>query len=287
MKLITGSHEYWIALEAIGRAAGMRLRNDFRVGDFFIWSAGRIFLADWARRDIADPEYYRGRSTSGWRDGDHGTDDDRLRRKWSDRAGLYVDEHNQALRDIGDWLYSAARGRLPWLLNLDDQGRPKKLMKCSTIEQLHGEARKWHRTAAQQVEPLTHDIGADDEIDVYDLGVGYKLVRLLSPSALDRESETMKHCIGYGFYDSKLAMPHRWRYYSVRNPAGVPVATLETQYDRPSDAWVILQFQGPGNRLPEAHIHHLIAGACADMDLIWREEVADRLPPILPGRRLT
>lgn len=52
------------------------------------------------------------------------------------------------------------------------------------------------------------DDGPDDIRTVLDFGDGYKIVRLLTPKALDRESRECDHCVGKGLYDKKNS---QWR----------------------------------------------------------------------------
>ena len=261
MKLVPNSHEFWIALETFAADCGMRRRNDFRVGDLWLMSVGRIYLRDWGRRDAEDPEYYDGKSTSGWRDGDVAESDDRLRRKWADRSRIYVSDHADALYLIGDWLYGAAEEHADWLRNIDEKGRPRKLMKCGTIAQLLHEAWKWHRRREQQQQSTSSSsqLGLDDEHFVQCLRAGHTLVRLMSPRALDRESEHMRHCIGWGGYDTKVNQANDYRYFSVRDEDGKPVATIEAQHL--SSQWVVTQFFAAHNVEPSPDIRDLFEGA--------------------------
>jgi hypothetical protein len=146
------------------------------------------------------------------------------------------------LRHIADWISAALVTNAHWLSNLDADGRPKKLMKFSTIEQVTAEADKAMRAANQRLSIL--EVGTDEEIHE-ELEDGYVLVRLLSPLALDRESAAMQHCIGNGGYDYHVTSGNR-TYLSLRDPAGKPHATIEID----NQTNTVKQLQGKQNRAP-------------------------------------
>jgi hypothetical protein len=59
---------------------------------------------------------------------------------------------------------------------------------------------------------------------------GWKIVRLLTPEALDRESAHMQHCIGKGAYDHHLDSGDHV-FYSLRDPKNLPHATMEAVHE--------------------------------------------------------
>jgi hypothetical protein len=128
------------------------------------------------------------------------------------------------LTHIVDWLKADLHDGAAWLANIDDCGRPRKLLKCSSYDDLMREADKaMARRNAQQGKKL----GPEEEAFEADLGGDYTLVRLLTPGALDMESRRMHHCVGHGSYDGKLASG--WtRILSVRDGKYQPVATIES-----------------------------------------------------------
>ncbi|MCV9964149.1 PcfJ domain-containing protein [Pararhizobium sp. BT-229] len=143
---------------------------------------------------------------------------------------------------IADWLKVSVLDDAPWLAKVDDQGRPKKLLKFGTLEAIHAEAdrqmrRKQERQAAADL------LSEDDEVLHYDLGGGWRIVRMLSARALDRESELMQHCIGHGGYDDDLSKDGTLL-LSLRDPRGKPHATIEIEDGE------LVQFQGKQNRVP-------------------------------------
>ncbi len=148
---------------------------------------------------------------------------------------------DEDIHHITDWLKAAVVNDEPWLNNLDDRGRPKKLMKFSSIEDITKEANKAMLKAAQRLSNVKL-IDGDEELYA-ELQDGFYVVRLLTPAALDRESAQMQHCIGDGAYDADLAKPH-CLYLSLRDKHGKPHATLEIKHG------TLIQLQGKQNTIP-------------------------------------
>lgn len=144
---------------------------------------------------------------------------------------------------IADWLLAAVRNAEPWLEDLDDKGRPKKLMKFSSVDGIVKEADKSMRKFAQRQRNIK--LAEGDEELAAELADGWYVVRLLTPESLDRESGQMQHCIGQGGYDGRLAN-RNFAYYSLRDPAGHPHATIEVNTSEKRT----LQFQGKQNDEP-------------------------------------
>ncbi|WP_075293074.1 PcfJ domain-containing protein [Pararhizobium arenae] len=234
----------------------------------------RVFLQWWIRQDAIDPEilfdpFSDSEDPMWWQiDGvpsQGGRTEDVVQRKWQRRAALYLDFFGVHVWHVIDWLIVARRRDERWLYNLDESGRPRKLVKCQTIFELVREADKGlrHRKSAAAA-PL----GSEDEGFVCDLGVGHTLVHLLTPKALQREGSRMHHCIGFGSYDSRLA-DNDYCLLSVRDPDGRPLATLELDGD------VVRQFRGPCNTDPAAHVVHLLAGVADERSWKGLLEAAD------------
>lgn len=156
-------------------------------------------------------------------------------------ANIHEAGNDTQLGHIADWLRAAIVNDDPWLQRLDEYGRPKKLMKFSTIDDIVKEADKKMLKAANRYGNLALVEG--DESHFCELDDGYRMIRLLTPSALDRESAEMQHCIGNGSYDERLRHPS-FLYLSLRDASGKPHATLELYgHD-------IQQMQGKQNELP-------------------------------------
>lgn len=152
---------------------------------------------------------------------------------------------------VTDWLSSAVINEAPWLDNRDDQGRPKKLLKFASFEQIMQEANKAMLIEARKAGVI--EIAEGDEELVMALADGYYVVRLLTPAALDRESGQMQHCIGAGAYDNAVAKGSA-EFLSLRDAAGNAHATMEVSVGERE----IIQFQGKQNRNPEERYIRLL-----------------------------
>lgn len=229
-------------------------------------SLGRIFWNDWARQDAEDsewmaapgdqedPEWHR---IDGWPElGDGAT-----HRKWSRRAALWMQWHSVDAWHVADWLITAVADCHPWLVNVDANGNPKKLMKCNSLECLVASATKGLR----QRDLREIVLGPEDEAFVMDLGAGHTLVQLFSRAALRAEGLRMHHCIGRGSYDDLLDDPDVG-FFSVRTENGKPIATLEIR------GGYIQQFRGPTNLEPTDAVKDLVAPAIDAFGWqAWRE----------------
>jgi hypothetical protein len=150
---------------------------------------------------------------------------------------------------IADWLKAALVNNEVWLENVDQEGRPAKLLKFGSVEQIKQEADKAMAKAVSRMASV-QVVDGDEEL-IRELSDGYYLVRLITPVALDRESGRMGHCIGEGAYDDKLEKPGV-QLVSLRDPAGKPHVTMEIVGNR------AVQVQGKQNRAPiEQYIQQL------------------------------
>lgn len=175
---------------------------------------------------------------------------------------------------IADWLRAALVNNAPWLSNVDDQGRPKKLMKFGSLDQIIAEADKAMLKAAQKGRDIQLD--KSQEKLIRPLRDGYSLVELLSLEALDRESAYMQHCIGNGGYDH-LVGNDDFRYISLRDSVNKPHATVELERDEKGE-WEIVQFQGKQNQPPVQKYCDLVAPYFREENLKLSGDVKKRLP---------
>jgi hypothetical protein len=135
-------------------------------------------------------------------------------------------------------------------------------LKCSTIDALMHEADKAmdRRNGGRAKKAL----GPDDEETVTDLGNGYTLVLLLTPEALDLESDRLHHCLGDGAYDGILAAG--WgQYLSVRDRKYRPAATIELRQE-PNGKWRLNQIAGKRNGRPAREVMDVIRAYAAEQD---------------------
>lgn len=162
----------------------------------------------------------------------------------ADHYGAYI---VLRLEHIADWIEAAVANDEPWLSNVDEQGRPKKLLKFSNGMQIVREANRDMMRFAQKNKDVALSHGDEELVKQFDNG--YYLVRLLTPRALDRESGQMQHCIGQGAYDQKLE-DGEYEYLSLRDPTGKPHVTIEMAVDSQTCARDLKQFQGKQNQPP-------------------------------------
>lgn len=144
------------------------------------------------------------------------------------------------INHIADWLASSVANDAPWLSNVDEHGRVKKLMKFGNLEAMHAEAEKhMRRKLAAQAAAVV-----GDEPTFAENGEGYKIVRLTTESALDRESAAMRHCVGHGAYDRFLGSDDHFL-LSLRDKANRPHVTIQVNHG------TIVQFFGKANSAPK------------------------------------
>jgi hypothetical protein len=179
----------------------------------------------------------------------------RQRKPLQDGIGTLLD-----VMHVTDWLSAAVINEAPWLANTDDEGRPKKLLKFSSFEQIRREADKAMLIEARKAGVI--DIAEGDEELVMTLADGYYVVHLLTPTALDRESGQMQHCIGAGGYDKALANGSA-EFFSLRDAAGNAHATMEVS----AEGRDIVQLQGKQNKLPEERYVRLLLPMMKEMRL--------------------
>ena len=156
----------------------------------------------------------------------------------------YTDED---VLHIIDWLLAAVRNCEAWLSRKDDLGRPKKLMKFSTMKDIVKEADKAMLKANQKLLGV-RIVEGDEQLEMT-LDDGCYVVRLLTPAALDRESAQMQHCIGHGGYDRRLE-DDEYRFWSLRDSFGKAHATVEAKRQSHGGTFKALQISGKQNRFP-------------------------------------
>ncbi|WP_234189722.1 MULTISPECIES: PcfJ domain-containing protein [Shinella] len=277
------THPEWHeAMEALVRALDLPDRYDRVIRGLVIPGLGRVFMRFWIAQDLVDPDFMADPEDDAdepqwYQIGDWpqraGTPDGTPQFKWNRRTSLYFRWYGQHVMHVVDWLIYADRIGAPWLQNLDGHGRPKKLLKCVDLQQLVHEADKGLRYRARNYDPgganpeVLPALVVHDEVEVADLGVGHVLVRLQTPNALFIEGRRMHHCIGHGRYDHYLSNPH-YRFFSVRDPEGQPLATLEIA------AGVVLQFRGPENADPARAVVDLLSAHAAEQKWLCYENAA-------------
>jgi hypothetical protein len=148
------------------------------------------------------------------------------------------------VRHVADWIEAARVNNEPWLQQCDDQGRPLKLLKIGSLAQAEAETDKAMRRFAFQAAAAPYVEGEGEE-SVMTFADGSRIVRLLTPAAIDRESAMMGHCVGQGAYDA--AVKDRSRIiYSLRDREGKAHVTFEVK----AEGNELLQCRGKQNAPP-------------------------------------
>lgn len=179
------------------------------------------------------------------------------------REGISLPDiaNGDQIRHIYDWLKVEVVTAAAWLSNVDEKGRPRKLMKFGSVDQILKEADKAMLRANQRTGKAAIKEG-DEEI-VAELADGYTLVRMMTPAALDRESRTMQHCIGNGGYDDELGK--EWaRFLSLRDASGNPHVTMDISVNE--DRLHINQIKGKQNAVPIAKYLSVLRPWFAEMN---------------------
>lgn len=147
------------------------------------------------------------------------------------------------LDHIVDWLKAALVNDAPWLRNVDDKGRPKKLMKFGTLDAMLREADKDMRRRVGNA--LRSELPDGAEEIVATIEGGYSIVRMLTAESLDAETSEMQHCIGQGAYDDRVE-DGKTLLLSLRDGNGKAHATIEVVDG------LVDQVQGKQNKPPKA-----------------------------------
>lgn len=104
---------------------------------------------------------------------------------------------------------------------------------------------QWHNSVARK-----NLVDTENDIKtVMDFGDGYKVVRLLTANALDRESAMCSHCVGKGGYDALVATG-TVKIFSLRDRENTPLATIEVSGKK------ITQVKGKGNGAVNEDVHN-------------------------------
>jgi hypothetical protein len=170
----------------------------------------------------------------------------RILRKDAKRGLDWTQQYKaESIDHIVEWLAMACAEDAHWLGNANEAGKPKKLLKFSTVQDAVREADAFFRKRTASAAGSSETDNTDDEETVYSLAGGYRIVRMLSTTALDREGTLMGHCVGSGGYDSALKAD-RERFFSLRDPKNRPHVTMHVRVATK----VVLQARGKQNAYP-------------------------------------
>ncbi|MBY3432603.1 hypothetical protein HFN89_00250 [Rhizobium laguerreae] len=159
------------------------------------------------------------------------------------RGGVATHYISGELDHVADWLAAALAADLKWLRNVDANGVPRKFSKFATVEDVKAEANRATERLLRNT--LSRPPAEGEEVTVAELADGYRVVSLISPGALDRESKEMQHCVGLGGYDEGVRSG-QLAILSLRDRKGKAHATMELHVE---NGW-IAQLKGKQNRFP-------------------------------------
>jgi len=171
-----------------------------------------------------------------------------LTTRWQDGARgfqTFVPDKNleEKISHVKDWIKGALHSDEPWVRDVDEKGRPKKLLQIGTLARAVAEADKAMKNLSTKFNAADEGEGALEVVREFD--DGYVMARLLTPQALDRESGMMGHCIGGGGYDEKL-IKGSIEIYSLRDSKNRAHATLAVR----ANNQVLQQCKGKKNKAP-------------------------------------
>lgn len=170
-----------------------------------------------------------------------------------------------SIKQTIDWLHQAIAHDVAWLRNVDDQGRPRKLLNISDFKQIwdfYDEDKKKiiEEARRQGREVLKDETEGGEFLNVMEFTDGYKFVRLLTTRALDREFAFLEHCIGDGDYDDCLKA-RTLIYYSLRTADNIPRVTITIDpYTRG-----VHYMASKRNKLPDPKYLGHIASLCLEL----------------------
>lgn len=260
MSKLTSHPEFAIAARQFIRDMDVPAQLQMALTPLIVCSLARVSFKFWLEQDARDPEWVADPDDGidpmwfridGWPERG-GSAEEILARKWSERVQLFRRWYGVDVWHVIDWLTVAEGQDHSWLYRLDADGYPVKLTKCGDLDRLVVEATKGLRdrnakTGGEIILP------AGSEEQVVDLGAGFSLVQLHTPTALRREGVRMHNCLRHGDYGRRL-IDQAFRYFSVRGPGDIPHGTIEMHLDR------AMQFAGPCNVAPAPPVFDLVSG---------------------------
>ncbi|MBR5130219.1 MAG: PcfJ domain-containing protein [Alphaproteobacteria bacterium] len=117
-----------------------------------------------------------------------------------------------------------------------------------TFDAILAGANKWHKEIEERAQKEADKKKSLKGTEfLMDLPNGLKAYRLLTPEALDYESDQMGHCVGSGGYD-KGVKSGKTKIYSLRDGQGKPHVTFEVRMKRKVEE--MYQCKGKGNQAP-------------------------------------
>lgn len=114
-----------------------------------------------------------------------------------------------------------------------------------SVEQAIAQSVRWHQ---QRVRAQGKSVEGADIKTVMEFGDGMKMVRVLTPQGLDRDSECLGHCVGQGGYDRRI-IDGTVKIFSLRDKDDNAHATIEVTSGR------VVQIKGAHNGPVDEQYH--------------------------------
>lgn len=180
-------------------------------------------------------------------------------------ASRITPELQQNISDLRDFMYSVAEVYVDKRIAMAKDSRQNPTIRFDylktnneydTIDRALAVAAQWHGKMSLNAEKFAHNkelyqkslMGTKHVMDLTD---GVAVYQLLTPDALDFESEYMGHCVGRGEYDKGVA-DGTTQIYSIRDENGEPHVTFEVR------GGMVCQCKGKANKRPIAKYRPLI-----------------------------
>lgn len=279
MSKLTSHPEFGIACQEFIRDMDIPDALKLALTPLVACSLARVHFRFWLEQDVKDAEWVADPDDGpdpmwfridGWPERG-GTNEEILTQKWRERVRLFRRWFGPDVWHVIDWLTVADGANHAWLYRLDDDGYPIKLTKCGDLDRLVAEATKGLRNRKQKIGGEI-ELPAGSEEWIADLGAGFTLMQMHTPTALRREGVRMHNCLRHGDYGRRL-IDRAFRYFSVRGPGDIPHGTIEMHLDR------AMQFAGPCNVAPAPPVFDLVSGVA---DGLGWQGLADAIKG-LPG----
>ncbi|MCZ7861790.1 PcfJ domain-containing protein [Agrobacterium salinitolerans] len=178
----------------------------------------------------------------------------RILKKDARRGNDWTQQYKaETIDHIVEWLAMACAEDAHWLSNMTPEGKPKKLLKFSKVQDVVKEADEFFRKRTANAPKVTEE-DSTDEKTVFKLDGGYRIVQMLSTTALDREGSLMGHCVGSGGYDTALKT-EREMFFSLRDSRNKPHVTMQVRIVDKK----VLQARGKQNQYPVTRYAKMIS----------------------------
>ncbi len=193
-----------------------------------------------------------------------------LRDKWNTQKSWHKFSRKKDIRlagkvnDVVNWLKDAIEYKMDWINQVDDLGRPKKLLKISSLEHLESVQQKDQQQIDLKISKLAErELEVEGQYNwldkVMSFDDGHYIVRLATETALDTEGAYLGHCIGRGGYDYALS-GNVTEFYSLRNKDNLPCVSMSISKDNRC----LVEVSGRRNSHPKSKFIPYIATFCRE-----------------------